>query len=50
MENLNDREDISKDWENIQENVKSSAKENLGLYEMKQHKPRFDEEFLRFLD
>jgi hypothetical protein len=30
-------------WENIKENITSSAKESLGLQEMKQHKPWFDE-------
>jgi hypothetical protein len=35
-------EGISGAWENI--NIKTSAKESLGLYEWKQHKPWFDEE------
>ena len=35
---------------NIKENTKTSAKESLGLYEVKQHKPWFDEECLHFLD
>ena len=30
--------------------MKTSAKESLILYEMKQHKPWFDEECSRFLD
>jgi len=30
--------------------IKTSAKESLGLYELKQHKPWFDEECLQFLD
>jgi len=48
LENLRDSEDINTAWENIQENVKTSAKETLGLYEMKQYKPWFDEECLLF--
>ena len=48
LENLNDSEDINRSWENIKENVKSSAKDSLGLYELKQHKPWFDEECLGF--
>jgi hypothetical protein len=32
------------------ENIKASAKESLGLHELKQHKPRFDQENLGFLD
>jgi len=49
MEKLNDSEDINRAWENIQENFKNSAKDSLGTYGWKQHKPWFDEEFLRFL-
>ena len=50
LENLSDGEDINKAWENIKENLKTSAKENLGMYELKQHKPWFDEECLGFID
>jgi len=31
LENLNDSKDINKDWENITENIKTSAKESLDL-------------------
>jgi len=34
----------------MKENIKTSAKEILGLYDMKQHKPWFDEECFPFLD
>jgi hypothetical protein len=44
LENLNDSEDVNRAWENIKEEIKISAKETLGLYEQKQHKPWFDEE------
>jgi hypothetical protein len=44
LENLNDSEDVNRYWENIRENIKISAKETLGLYGQKQHKPWFDEE------
>jgi dsDNA-specific endonuclease/ATPase MutS2 len=37
-------------WENIKENIKTSAKESLALHRLKQHKPRFDEECIGFLD
>jgi hypothetical protein len=37
-------------WENIKENTKTSDKESLALHELKQHKQRFDEECLGFLD
>ena len=48
MENLSDDEDINMAGENITENIKTLAKERLDLQEMKQHKPRFDEECLGF--
>jgi predicted metallo-beta-lactamase superfamily hydrolase len=35
---------MNKTGENIRENVKISAKESLGYYKLKQHKPWFDEE------
>jgi hypothetical protein len=44
LENLNAEMDISGDWETIRQNMKISAKESLGYYEMKKHKPWFDEE------
>jgi dsDNA-specific endonuclease/ATPase MutS2 len=37
-------------WEKIKEKIKTAAKESLGLQELKQHKPWFDEECLGFLD
>jgi hypothetical protein len=36
LENLSDDEDLSRAWENIEENIKTSAKESLGLQELKQ--------------
>jgi hypothetical protein len=39
LENMNDSENINRAWENMKENIKISAKESLGLYEQKQHKP-----------
>jgi len=47
---LNHSQDINRVWENIKENIKTSAKESLGLHELKQHKPWYDEECLRFLE
>ena len=37
LENLNVDEDVNRAWENIKENIKTSAKERLGLHELKQH-------------
>ena len=39
LKNISDDEDINRAWENIKENIKNSAKESLGLHELKQHKP-----------
>jgi dsDNA-specific endonuclease/ATPase MutS2 len=49
LENLNVDEDVNRAWKNIKENIKTSAKESLGLHEFKRHKPWFDKECLRFL-
>jgi len=49
LENLNDDEDVNRTWKNIKENIQTSAKEFLGLHELKQNKPWFDEECLGFL-
>jgi len=50
LENVNDSQHINRTSENIKKHIKTSAKGSLGLYELKQHKPWFDEECLRFLD
>ena len=50
LENLSNGEDINRAWENIKENINTSAQDSLELHELKQHKLRFDEEFLGFLD
>ena len=42
LENLSDDKNINRAWENIKENIKTSAQESLGLQELKQHKPWFD--------
>jgi len=44
LEILNDSKDINRAWEYINENTRTSAKESLGLYELKQHKTCFDED------
>jgi hypothetical protein len=50
LENVSDDEDIDTAWENIKDNIKTLAKGRLGLHEMRQHKPWFDEECLGILD
>jgi hypothetical protein len=43
--NLSDSEDTNRTWENIEENL---SIERVVLWELKQHKPWFAEEYLRF--
>jgi len=50
LENLSDDEDINRGRENNKENIKTSAKERLGLHELKHCKHWCDEECSRFLD
>jgi len=50
LENLNDDKDVNRTNENINENIQTSEKESLGLHELEQNKPWFDEECLGFLD
>jgi len=50
LENLSDSEDKNRAWENIKENIKTTAEESLGPHELKQHTPWFDEECLGLLD
>ena len=50
LEILNDDEDVNMTCENIKENIQTSAKESLGLHELNQNKPWFDEECLCFSD
>jgi hypothetical protein len=42
--------DINRAWETIRENIKISAKESLGCYELKKHETRFDEGCSKLLD
>ena len=43
LENVGEDEDINRAWESIKENIKTSDTESLGMHEIKQHKPWFDE-------
>jgi hypothetical protein len=43
LEDIDVEVQINTIWETIRENTKISAKESLGYYEWKQHKPWFDE-------
>jgi hypothetical protein len=39
LEDLDEEVEINSAWETIKENIKISAKENLGYFELKKHKP-----------
>jgi hypothetical protein len=43
LEDLDSEVEINSAWETITENIKFSAKESLGYFELKKHKPLFDE-------
>jgi hypothetical protein len=42
--------DINSAWETIRQDIKISAKESLGHYELKTHKPWFDKGCSKLLD
>jgi hypothetical protein len=50
LENFDDNVDMNRAWENIRENIKNSAKESLGHYELQQHKPWIDDECSKLID
>jgi hypothetical protein len=50
LENLEYSGNINGAWDNIRENIKSSAKESLGYCESKHRKPWFDEECSKLVD
>jgi hypothetical protein len=49
LEDLDAEVEINSAWEMIRGNVKISAKESLSYCELKKHKPRFDEAFLKIV-
>jgi hypothetical protein len=42
--------EINSAWETIRENIKISAKESLGCFDLKKHKPRFNKGCSKLLD
>jgi hypothetical protein len=50
LEKLDTEMEINRAWETIRENIKISEKESLGYYELKKHKPWFDERYSKLLD
>jgi hypothetical protein len=43
LESLDESFDINNVWESIRENIKTSAKDNLGYQKLRHNKPWFDE-------
>jgi hypothetical protein len=43
LEDFSTEVEINSAWETIRENIKISAKESLDYFELKKHKPSFDE-------
>jgi hypothetical protein len=50
LENIHTEVDINKTWDAVRVNIKFSAKESLGYYELKKHKPCFDKGCSELLD
>jgi hypothetical protein len=50
LEDLDTAVEINSAWETIRENIKNSAKESLGYFELKKHKPWIDEGRSKLLD
>jgi hypothetical protein len=50
LENLHNNVNINKAWETFRENIKISAKESLGYYELKDHKPWFVKGYSKLSD
>jgi hypothetical protein len=50
LEYLDESVDINLAWESITDNIKTSAKENLGYHRLKHNKPWFDDECSKLID
>jgi hypothetical protein len=50
LESLDESFDINNAWENIRENIKTSAKDNLRYQKLKHNKPWFDDECSKLMD
>jgi hypothetical protein len=50
LEDLDTEVEINSAWEMIRENINISAKQNLSYFELKKHKPWFDEGCSKLLD
>jgi hypothetical protein len=48
LDDLDDEVEVNFVWETIRENTNISAKESPGYYELKKHKPWFDEGYSNY--
>jgi hypothetical protein len=49
LESLDESFDINSAWESVRENIKISAKDNLGYQKLKHNKPWFDDEYSKLM-
>jgi hypothetical protein len=50
LENLDAEVEINNTWEMVRENIKIAAKQSLGYFELKKHKPWFDKVCSKLVD
>jgi hypothetical protein len=50
LEDLDTEVEINSAWETIRENIKILAKESLGYYDLRKHKPWYDEGCSKLVD
>jgi hypothetical protein len=50
LESLDESFDINNAWESIRENIKTSARDNLGYHRLKHNKSWFDDECSKLID
>jgi hypothetical protein len=50
LKDLDTEVEINSAWKTIRENIKISAKQSLGYYELRKHKPWFNEGCSKLLD
>jgi hypothetical protein len=50
MDDLDAEVEVNSAWETIRENIKISARESQGYFELKKHNPWFDEGCSKLLD
>jgi hypothetical protein len=50
LENLDESLDTKSAWESIRDNIKTSAKENIGYHRLKHNKPQFDNDCSKLIN